>query len=249
MWRQRSRINWFQNDDRNTGFFHAKALARHRKNLMEGLLDDDGVWQVEEDKMEEITIGYFRVLFSTSNPMDFSNLLLAVQPKVTQVMNEWLVQPFVECEVNGTLKQMYPLKAPKPDRMPLLFFQHFWSTSSAMVTKTILDFLNFGISPPNFNETHITLVLKIKEPKKITDYRPISLCNVVYKISLKAIANRLKQILPLIISDIQSAFVHGRLITDNVLVAFETMHHISQKKGGKVGEMALKLDMSKLMIG
>ena len=101
-----------------------------------------------------------------------------------------------------------------------------------MVTKTILDFLNFGISPPNFNETHITLVLKIKEPKKITDYRPISLCNVVYKISLKAIANRLKQILPLIISDIQSAFVHGRLITDNVLVAFETMHHISQKKGG-----------------
>ena len=224
--------NWFQNGDRNTSFFHAKALARHRKNLMEGLLDDDGVWQVEEDKMEEITIWYFRDLFSTSNPMDFSNLLLAVQPKVTQAMNEWLVQPFVECEVNGTLKQIYPLKAPKPDRMHFLFFQHFWSTSSAVVTKTILDFLNFGISPPNFNETHITLVPKIKESKKITNYRPINLCNVVYKIALKAIANRLKRILPSIISDIQSAFVYGRLITDNVLVAFETMHHISQKKGG-----------------
>ena len=80
--------------------------------------------------------------------------------------------------MNGTLKQIYPLKALKPDRMPFLFFQHFWSTSSAVVTKTILDFLNFGISPPNFNETHITLVPKIKEPKKITDYRPINLCNV-----------------------------------------------------------------------
>ena len=40
--------------------------------------------------------------------------------------------------------------------------------------------------------------------------------------------------------------MHGRLITDNVLVAFKTMHHISQKKGGGVGEMAVKLDISKV---
>ena len=88
MWRQRSSIDWFQNGDRNTAFFHAKALARHRKNLMEGLLDNDGVWQIEEDKMKEIAIGYFGDLFSTSNPVDFSYLLLAVQPKVTHAMNE-----------------------------------------------------------------------------------------------------------------------------------------------------------------
>ena len=160
-------------------------------------------------------------------------------------MNEWMVRPFVECEVSEALKQMYPLKAPGPDGMPPLFFQHFWSTCGTMVTKTVLDFLNSGISPPNFNETHITLVPKIKEPKKITDYRPISLCNVVYEIVSKAIANKLKQILSSIISDTQSAFVHGRLITDNVLVAFEAMHHISKKKGGKIGQMALKLDISK----
>ena len=147
--------------------------------------------------------------------------------------------------MKGVLKQMYPLKAPGPDEMPPLFFQHFWSTSSTVVTKTVLDFLNFGISPPNFNETNITFVPKIKEPKKITDYRPISLFNVVYKIASKAIANRLKRVLPSIISDTQGAFVHGRLITNNVLVAFETMHHFNQKKRGKVGEMALKLDMSK----
>ena len=140
---------------------------------------------------------------------------------------------------------MYPLKALGPDGMPPFFFQHFWSTSGAVVTNTVLNFLNFGISPPNFNDTNIVLIPKVKETKLVTDYKPINLCNVVYKMASKAIANRLKKILPSIISDTQSAFVHGRLITDNVLVAFETMHHISQRKGGKIGEMALKLDMSK----
>ena len=96
-----------------------------------------------------------------------------------------------------------------------------------MVTKMVLDFLNLGISPPNFNEIHIVLILKVKKPKKIIDYRPISLCNVVYKIASKAILNRLKQVLSFIISETQSAFVHGRLITYNVLVAFETMNRIS----------------------
>ena len=114
-----------------------------------------------------------------------------------------------------------------------------------MVTITVLNFLNHGSIPTDFNKTHIVLIPKVKMPKKIIDYRPISLCNVVYKIASKAIANRLNKILPSIISDTQSAFVYGRLITNNAFVAFETMHHISQKKGGKVREMALKLDISK----
>ena len=211
---------------------------------MNGLLDEDGVWQVDEDKMREIAIGYFGDLFSTSNPVEYFDLLLAVQPKVTQAMNEWMVQPFVESEVKGALKQMYPLKAPGPDGMPPLFFQHFWSTRSMVVTKRYLIFLTLEFLHQTLMTLTLLLSQKIKEPKKITDYRLISLCNVVYKIASKAIANRLKRILSSIISDTQSAFVHGRLITDNVLVAFETMHHISQKNGGKVGEMALKLDMS-----
>ena len=140
---------------------------------------------------------------------------------------------------------MYPLKSPGLDGMPLLFFLHFWPTIGNVVTKTVLDSLNLGIIPPKFNETHIVLVPKIKDPKKIIEFRPIRLCNVVYKLASKTLANRLNKVLPKIISDSQSAFVHGRLITNNVLVAFETMHHINQKRGGKIGEMALKLDMSK----
>ena len=85
----------------------------------------------------------------------------------------------------------------------------------------------------------------MKNPTKITQYKPISLSNIVSRIASKVLANRLKTFLPHIISENQSAFMTKRLITNNVLKAFENMHHISQKKNGKVGEMALKLDMSK----
>ena len=161
-----------------------------------------------------------------------------------------LIRDFQAIEVRKALKQMHPLKAPGPDGMnPLgmnpLFYQHFWPTVGDCVTKCVLDFLNLGIIPPKFNETHITLIPKVKNPKKIIEYRPISLSNVVSRIASKCVANRLKVILPTIISENQSAFMANRLITSNVLVAFEVMNHISQRKGGLKGEMALKLDMSK----
>ena len=99
--------------------------------------------------------------------------------------------------------------------------------------------------PRHTNETYICLVLKTKNPQKITEYRPINLCHVLYKIISKVLANRLKKILPEVISESQSTFVPGRLITDNVLVAFESMHSIDQQRKGKEGLMAIKLNMSK----
>lgn len=99
--------------------------------------------------------------------------------------------------------------------------------------------------PTCLNETYICLISKVNCPQKITEFRPISLCNVVYKIVSKVLANRLKKILPAMIYESQSAFVLGRQITDNVLVAFETMHCIDQRRKGKKGLMTIKLDMNK----
>ena len=99
--------------------------------------------------------------------------------------------------------------------------------------------------PLSSMKTHTVLIPKVKTPMKIIKYRPISFSNVISRLASNVLANRLKRLFPHIISENQSDFMSNRLIIDNVLVSFETMHHISQKKNGKVGDMTLKLDMSK----
>ena len=109
----------------------------------------------------------------------------------------------------------------------------------------VLEFLNNGHMLLALNHTHIVLISKINNPVKMSDFRPISLCNIIYKIIAKVLANRLKQILPHIIAPTQSAFLPRRLITDNVLVAYEALHMMHGRKKGKTGTLALKLDVSK----
>lgn len=109
----------------------------------------------------------------------------------------------------------------------------------------MLNFLNTRGSLESINNTFITLIPKIKTPFKIGDFKPISLCNVIYKIIAKVLASRLKLILHDIISYTQSAFIHGKLITDNILIAYKTLHSLNSRSKRNQRYMALKLDMSK----
>ena len=109
----------------------------------------------------------------------------------------------------------------------------------------VLDFLNDGVMLPDLNHINILLIPKMKNTEKMSKFRPISLCNVMYKVISKVLANRLKQVLPDIISPTQSAFISCRLITDNVIVAYEALHSRHARKKGKIGSLALRLDVSK----
>ena len=113
--------------------------------------------------------------------------------------------------------------------MSPIFYKSFQYIVDDEVTTTMLNALNSGNVHDSLNSTFISLIPKIKNPKKVLDFRPISLCNVVYKLIAKVLINRLKLILPHIEFDSQSVFLSGRLINDNVLVAFETLHYLKRK--------------------
>lgn len=139
-------------------------------------------------------------------------------------MNSKLSTTFSEWEVKQEIKQMASLKALGPDGIPPLFIQHYWNLIGDNIFHSILHFLNTTSHPENLNHTFITHIPKKKKLELAYDFRPISLCNVFYKIFSKVLANRLKRILPNIISKHQSAFTKSRLISDNILVAFESLH-------------------------
>ena len=160
-------------------------------------------------------------------------------------MNESLSRCFTREEVTIALKQVHSIKAPGLDGMSAVFYQKYWSIVGCSITNMVLNVLNSDMSLACLNKTNIALIPKVNNPKKMFNFRPINLCNVVYKLISKTIANRFKAILPHIILENQSVFTPDRLITNNVLVAFELMLFLNYKNAGNDGFMAVKLDMSK----
>lgn len=142
------------------------------------------------------------------------------------------------------LFKMAPSKAPGVDGFNVGFFQTHWQLVKPCVLSAVLTFLNGGVLPEEVNQTLLVLIPKVCNPQELSQYRPISLCNVLYKICSKTMANRLRLILEDVISVEQSAFVPGRLIMDNVLIAYGCIRYLRNKKGN-TGGCAIKLDMAK----
>jgi hypothetical protein len=188
---------------------------------------------------------FYKHLYCLEGTTNMEQVLDIVPEKVTTEMNSELLSPFTNEEVKCALFQMFPTKAPGPDGFPTHFFQRHRELCGDEVTSVVLRMLRGEDDPSIINNMCIVLIPKVENAEELGQFRSISLCNVLYKIASKVIANRLREILPEIISEEQSAFVPGRLITDNVTTAYECMHFMKKKRGDDQRFCALKLDMKK----
>jgi hypothetical protein len=204
----------------------------------------DGTYESSQRELESMAINFYTSLFTTQEILDPTLVTKYVPKKVTEKMNEKLCQPYTDMEIEKTLFMMHPSKSPGPDDFTAGFYIKHWDILKNDVCSAIRSFLEGGEIPEVVNTTVLVLIPKIKHPQELSQYRPISLCNVLYKIASKVLALRLRPVLVKIISEEQSAFVPGRLITDNVLTSYESIHYLKRKKG-KSGSCAIKLDMAK----
>jgi hypothetical protein len=183
-------------DNKNTRFFHLRASQRKKKIKINILRKPDG--QITEDELEmgRLATTFYKDLYRSEGAHDMDQVLNSVPVKVTTAMNEALIVPFEE-EIKETLFQMFPTKALGPDGFPAHFFS------------SVIGLVRGG---SDHCGTLIVFIPKVSNVEELSQYRPISLCNIIYKIASKAVVNRLKGILPQIISEEQSTFVPGRLI-------------------------------------
>ena len=160
MWAQWSRILWANEGDKNSKYFHCCATRRFRKNTLEGIRDEGGVWRTRQEEMGEIMVNYFKSLFIASDGIVSTSTFDCIPTMIDEEMNESLCREFETSEVAIALQQMAPLKAPSLDGMPPFFYQHFWSTINQDVSSSILSWLNSSTIPTNLNHTFILLFQK-----------------------------------------------------------------------------------------
>lgn len=152
------------------------------------------------------------------------------------------MRPINPPEVEDAVKSMPSIKAPGPDGFTIDFFQHCWVTIKEEVCLLVENSRKVGRILPALNATFLSLIPKEANVVSANNFRPISLCNVIYKIITKIIATRLKPLLPSFISEERIGYVEGRQILDDIIHAHEIIHSL---KLTKFPGMILKLDFSK----
>lgn len=225
-WFQKSRVKWLKNGDRNTRFFHLSTVIRNWCNKITAIKDDDGQWIHDKELVKNQIVTYFSNLFTEENDDDLYDIPCDIFPELLPADWSMLSKPYNKIEIEEVVHSMGALKAPGPDGFQALFFQKHWELVKEDVVTQSLE--GKGL-PDKMNETFITLSPKVDNPETAAHFRPIGLCNVIYKIVTKLLVNRIKPLLPRLISNTQGSFVPGRQITDNIIIMQEVIHTMKRK--------------------
>jgi hypothetical protein len=155
---------------------------------------------------------------------------------------EALFKPVTLAELKDILSHFKTERSPGPDGWTSEFFSFFFDLVGEDLLQMVEDTRIKGKIAGSINSTFLVLILKDNSPISFNDYRPISLCNLIYKIISKVISNRIKPFLGRSLSAEQLGFLKGRRIQDAIGAAHECIHSIKQKN---LKALVMKLDLKK----
>eukprot|EP01018_Ginkgo_biloba_P022058 Gb_03022 [translate_table: standard] len=244
-WRLKSRALLLSKGDENSKVFHQHA--NHRKNV-------NTIWKINREDRVEVTnfedlaragVSHFGKIFKAEERVSIAEVvrLTSFFPSfVNEAENLSLLKEVSKEEVQAVLHSLQKEKRPGPDGWPVEFFMGFYDTVERDLLKVVEETRAHGKVLASFNTTFITLIPKADNPSSFEEYRPILLCNCIYKIVSKVIAMRVKKLLSKSISGEQFGFVEGRQIHEAIGVAQEGLHSIKTRR---LKAVVAKIDLSK----
>lgn len=245
--KQKAKLHWLDVGDQNNKTFHRAIKSRQAQNMIREIRCLDGRVVSTHLEIKEEAVRFFSE-FLNQNPVNYQG----VEEEELKELLEFRCSP-ADCsileaevpaeEIRKVLFAMPNNKSLGPDGFSCEFFKTTWSVVSQDFIIVVQSVFRFGFLPKGVNSTILALVPKKLDSMEMKDYRPIACCKVLYKVVSKILANRLKQLLPRIISENQSAFVKGRLLMENMLLASELVkdYHSDMVSSRCV----MKIDISK----
>ncbi|XP_019082654.1 PREDICTED: uncharacterized protein LOC109125477 [Camelina sativa] len=243
---QKSRVTWFAEGDGNTRYFHRMTNARKSINSIHSLTDDNGNRYKSQEEISEYCADYFaNLLNDVQEPYTMEqedmNLLLSFRCSPEQATE--LEKQFSDEDIKAAFFSLPKNKACGPNGFPVEFYKEASSVVGPEVTTAIREFFTSGCLLKQWNSTTLVLIPKTANASSAVDFRPISCLNTLYKVIAKLLTNRLQSLPASVISLSQSAFLPGRSLSENVLLATELVHGYNWRNISPRG--MLKVDLRK----
>ena len=221
IWALKSRVNWMIQRDRNMAFYHVSTLVRRKRNKILAIKNAVGDWIQQEEAVKDFVKNGYSEIYTTSlsSVSALPPTISSWQSRLSEEEKCSISEEVSEEEIKAMLSSLKAFKAPGPDGLHAGFFQRFWLTIGTSVINEVKKVFTVRRVSVYLNTTHIALIPKSQGPETLSNYRPISLCNMAYKIVSKIIVARLRPYLDKLISPCQSAFIPGRKGIDNVIIA------------------------------
>ncbi|CAL1380726.1 unnamed protein product [Linum trigynum] len=243
-WYQRANEKWVKFGEQNTSYFHQQATRRRRRNKILALRNGSGDWIEDQDALKNLVVQFYESVYTQEEEVYEDLMPKGCFPRLQQSELMQLLHPFCIQDFHKSIFEMKPMSAPGPDGFQAVFYQNFWALVGKNLTGMATHFFETGNIPEEVFDSIVILIPKVAHPETPAQFRPISLNNVVLKAITKAIANRLKPLMPKLVAPTQSGFIKGRQTNDNIILLQETLHTLRSKKGKK-GGLVIKIDLEK----